>query len=68
MGMLTKSDISLLRNELSNRFDEVMVELRAIREEIAALTYRSIIHSDTLERHEELLGDLKRAVNLKKTV
>lgn len=55
----TKEELQDVRNDMITRFDAVMFELKAIREDLAASTYRQIIHSDTLENHEERLTTLE---------
>lgn len=71
--MLTKKDIHFLKTEFVEhlkqvfvtkeefitRFDAVMYELQAIREEMAAITYRSREHSDQLDDHEKRLIQLE---------
>lgn len=55
----TKEELQDVRNDMITRFDAVMFELKAIREDFAASTYRQSIHSDTLENHEERLTSLE---------
>lgn len=47
------------KEELYSRFDAIMGELKAIREEIAASLYRQREHSDQLENHEARLTKLE---------
>jgi hypothetical protein len=51
--------VFVTKDEFITRFDAVMYELKAIREDIAAVLYRNTIHSDTLENHEERLVSLE---------
>jgi ABC-type enterochelin transport system permease subunit len=51
----TKEEFHELKNEFFNRFDAVMVELKAIREELTVITGRQSMHTDVLENHEEQL-------------
>lgn len=59
--MLTKTDMLKLeakfvtKDEFITRFDAVMFELKAIREELTIIAYRQGDHSDRLERIESLL-------------
>lgn len=45
-----------LRNDFFNKFDEVMGELKAIREEMAAMLYRQIDHEERITRIEEKIA------------
>lgn len=45
--------------EMLAGFEAVMGELKAIREELAALSFRSREHSDQLENHENRLTALE---------
>lgn len=66
MYMLTNKDIEKLkgvfvtRDEMFTRLDEVMGELKAIREEIGAMFYRQREHSDQLDNHENRLSNLEK--------
>jgi hypothetical protein len=51
----------VLVGEMIARFDAVMSELKLIREELAAMTYRQHGHSDQLENHEKRLTKLESA-------
>lgn len=54
-----KEEIKLLREEFITRFDAVMFELKAMREEMSAMLYRQREHSNQLENHEERLAEVE---------
>ncbi len=47
------------RGEFSSRFDEVMGEIKAMREDFAAMFYRQREHSDQLENHDLRISKLE---------
>lgn len=59
--MLTKRDkeellaIFVTKEEFVTRMDAVMYELKAIREEMAIIVYRTQEHSDTLEKIQNIV-------------
>lgn len=57
-----KEEIKFLptKNEFFEKMDEVMVELKTIREEQAAFTGKLSEHTDTLENHEERIVKLEQ--------
>ncbi len=57
-GLVTKDDISHLptKDELYGKMDEVMGELKAVREEISVLGHQVSDHGDRLDRIENHLG------------
>lgn len=63
--MLTQQDIIKLKNifvtkdEFLTRFDALMFELKAIREELAIVVYRQVDHTDQLEHHEQRISTLE---------
>jgi len=72
--MLTQKDLSeieqLIREEIKylptkdefyGKMDEVMVELKTIREEQTAISDKHSEHTDTLENHEERIVKLEEA-------
>lgn len=76
--MLTKKDISLVettmetrfrevfvtKEEFITRFDAVMYELKAIREEIAVMSYQIARIHDILDNHETRITKLESATPL----
>lgn len=52
---------SELRNDFMTRFDEVMGELKAIREELAVSLYRQREHTDQLEELDRRVTKLEHA-------
>ncbi len=57
-GLVTKDDISHLptKDEFYGKMDEVMGELKAVREEISVLGHQVSDHGDRLDRIEKHLG------------
>lgn len=64
--MLTKADKEFLfakfatKDDLFTRLDEIVGELRALREEVTVLAYRQSDHSDRIERLEDDVKILKK--------
>lgn len=50
-------------NDFYNKKDEVMGELKGIREEITTLSHHSSDHSQTLENHEDRLTTLEASTS-----
>jgi hypothetical protein len=55
-GLVTKDDLNYLptRDEFNTRMDEVMGELKAIREEQSMLSQHSKDHSDVIEALQKI--------------
>ncbi len=51
--------IAELRSDFFGKFDEVIGEIRAMREEMAAMFYRQQQHTDQIENHEVRLTKLE---------
>lgn len=56
----TKNELVEVKEEMITRFDAVMFELKAIREDMAAMLYRQREHSDQLEEYENRLSILEK--------
>lgn len=72
-GMLTLKDLKDIdqlleekvkylptKQEFFGKMDEVVGELKAMREEVTLLSSRQSEHSDTLEDHETRIGKLEK--------
>lgn len=61
MEQLIREEIKYLptKDEFYGKMDEVMVELKTIREEQTAFTDKISEHTDTLENHEERIVKLE---------
>lgn len=59
---LIKDEIKYLpsKDEFYDKMDEVMGELKSIREELILITGRQAEHSDQLDNHEERITKLEK--------
>jgi hypothetical protein len=60
-ALMLKTFVTLdeFKDEMSTKFDAVISEIKAMREDMAAMLYRQREHSDQLDNHEVRLGKLK---------
>jgi len=57
---LTRDEFHSFKDEILTRFDKIMFELKAIREEQIVGSYRRIENFDLLENHESRITILEK--------